>query len=395
MNSTLYTQRRLALQQTLYVFTAHDAVQSRADASFPFVQDATFLYLTGIDEPRWQLIVDAKDNHSYLVAPTIDATHQLFDGGLPVEEARRISGVDTVLSLVEAETLLENLALEHDTVSTSFEHPDAAYYDFVSNPAQARLLGELEKTFKTVADCRKELAAARAIKSPEEIAAIKKAIEISIEGFKKVHDELKTTTYEYEIEATLSDVFRRSGSGGHAYTPIVAGGKNACTLHYDKNNDRLPENGFVLIDAGTQVDGYAADITRTYAVGTSSKRQQQVHEQVVKTHTAIIELIKPGLTFKDYHASVDVIMKQALENLKLLKKPEDYRTYFPHAISHGLGIDVHDSLGGFESFQPGMVLTVEPGIYIPEEGIGVRIEDDILVTKDGYENLSAALPIAL
>jgi len=143
------------------------------------------------------------------------------------------------------------------------------------------------------------------------------------------------------------------------------------------------------------VGGYAADITRTYAIGTPSRREKDVHAEVEQAHQAIIDLIKPETSVKEYMAAVDDIMKQALRNLNLLKTPDDFRRYFPHAISHGLGIDVHDSLGGFKAFQPGMVLTVEPGIYIPEEGIGVRIEDDILVTKDGNKNLSAALPTSL
>ena len=147
--------------------------------------------------------------------------------------------------------------------------------------------------------------------------------------------------------------------------------------------------------AGARVGGYAADITRTYAIGTPSQREKDVHAEVEKAHRAIIDLIKPGASIKQYSASVDEIMKQALQNLNLFNTPDDYRRYFPHAVSHGLGIDVHDSLGGFETFLPGMVLTVEPGVYIPEEGIGVRIEDDILVTEDGNRNLSAALPTSL
>jgi len=151
----------------------------------------------------------------------------------------------------------------------------------------------------------------------------------------------------------------------------------------------------VLIDAGAKVGGYAADITRTYAIGRPSDREIEVHAAVETAHKAIIDLIKPGFGMKDYHFQSDEIMKKALKSLGLLNAPADYRKYFPHAVSHGLGIDVHDSLGGFETFQPGMVLTVEPGIYIPEEGIGVRIEDDILVTEEGNRNLSAALPTSL
>jgi Xaa-Pro aminopeptidase len=175
----------------------------------------------------------------------------------------------------------------------------------------------------------------------------------------------------------------------------VGAGINACTLHYIANKDKLPTNGMVLIDAGAKVGEYASDITRTYAVGVPSAREKAVHGEVEKAQKAIIDLIKPGLRLEDYQKQSDEIMRTALVNLELIKKPSDFHRYFPHAVSHGLGIDVHDSLGGFETFQPGMVLTVEPGIYITEEKIGVRIEDDILVTEHGNINLSGKLPTSL
>ena len=175
----------------------------------------------------------------------------------------------------------------------------------------------------------------------------------------------------------------------------MASGKNALTLHYSKNNDSLPKNGLVLIDAGARYKGYCTDITGTYAIGASTERQKAVHAAVEKAHHAIIALLGPGKSVKEYHEQVDAIMIDALKSLGLYNKPEDYRKYFPHAISHGLGIDVHDPLGNPTHFQPGMVLTVEPGIYIPEEKIGVRIEDDILITQTGIENLSGDLPTGL
>ena len=157
----------------------------------------------------------------------------------------------------------------------------------------------------------------------------------------------------------------------------------------------LRDGELILLDVGASVDGYAADITRTYAKGDVSDRFAHVHLEVEKAHKKIIRLLKPGLAVKEYMTQVDVIMKQALTNVGLLNDEKDYRKYFPHSISHGLGIDVHDSLGNPNTFKPGMVLTVEPGIYITEEGIGVRIEDDILITESGHENLSEMLPTSL
>jgi Xaa-Pro aminopeptidase len=149
----------------------------------------------------------------------------------------------------------------------------------------------------------------------------------------------------------------------------------------------------LLLDIGALVGGYAADITRTYAIGAPTKRMKDVHSAVKRAHEEIIHLLAPGVTIRSYHEAVDSIMKRELMELKLIDSLDDsrYRKYFPHAVSHGLGIDVHDSLGNTDQLKQGMILTVEPGIYIPEEGIGVRIEDDILITKDGFENLSATL----
>ena len=361
--------------------------------SFPFEQESNFWWLTGIEAADWRLIIDG--SNSWLVANDVSEQHRVFDGSLSAAEAKRKSGVDGVLNAREAATLIEKLAKKYDTVFTLGKDPHESHYDFVQNPAPATLRRELKKQFSTVKDCRLELAKLRAIKQPEEIAAIKGAIALTVDAFTSVKEQLSSYAHEYQVEAAFSEHFRSRGAKGHAYEPIVAGGKNACTLHYIANQDALRKDELLLLDIGALVDGYPADITRTYQLGTTSARQRAVHKAVETAHQEIISLLRPGLKVADYHAHVDEIMQKALKDLGLLKKPSDYRTYFPHAVSHGLGVDVHDALGRPTEFEEGMVLTVEPGIYIPKEGIGVRIEDDILITKDGHENLSAALPTSL
>ena len=396
ISAHLYQQRRTQLSTILngiIVIAAFDAAQQTNDASAPFVQESSFFWLTGITEPGWRLIIS--NEKSTLVATNKTEIQRIFDGGMSFDEAKKISGVQEVISADEYKTLLQKSAEKNKTAYTIFKHPHSKYYDFVLNPALKDTLKELKTYFDDVQDCRQEISKLKAIKSPEEIELIQKAINISIEGFHALKAALQKSNFEYELEAELTFAFRHAGAQGHAYEPIVGTGKNACTLHYIENNDPLPKNGMVLVDAGARVGGYAADITRTYAIGTPTKREKEVHDEVEKAHQAVIACIKPGLSFETYHKEVDTIMQQALKNLGLLKKKDDYRRYFPHAISHGLGIDVHDSLGGYDTFQPDMVLTVEPGIYIPEEGIGVRIEDDILVTEEGHRNLSGALPTSL
>ena len=394
--SVFIERRKKAIQAVKGVplfITAFEAVQQTNDAAAPFIQESHFFWLTGITEPGWQLVVEP--DKSTLLAPGKSDIQRIFDGGLSADTAKQISGVDEVIEVAVQDNLLTELKSSYQTIYTIFKHPHSQYFDFALNPATTTLKKKLMKHFKTVEDCRVQLARLKAIKTNQEIDLIKQAIAISVKGFEALKTALPDSKFEYQAEAELNYVFRHEGAEGHAYQPIVATGKNACTLHYIENNDTLPENGLLLVDAGARVGGYAADITRTYAIGAPGPREKAVHTEVEKAHNAIISLIKPGVSFKKYHTEVDRIMHQALANLDLLKTNEDYRTYFPHAISHGLGIDVHDSLGGPATFLAGMVLTVEPGIYIPEEGIGVRIEDDILITETGHENLSQALPTSL
>lgn len=379
------------------VISAHHLMQRSNDAAFQFEQEANFWYLTGIEEPGWGLIIDGSANRSWLVAPDIDEIHRTFDGGLTNDEARKISGIDTVVSHAESEVLLRGLAKKHSIVYTLGEHPQNNHFNFVENPAQKKLWVVLERIFNSVQDCRLQLAQLRAIKQPEEIAAIKKAIKLTCQAFELVKERLPELKNEYEVEAEFDYYFKKQGMS-HAYDSIVAGGKNACTLHYNKNVAKLKKNSLLLMDVGARAHGYAADITRTYAIGLPTQRQVAVHAAVEAAHYDIIKLFKPGLATAAYHGYVDEIMKKAMIGLGLMRGMDDddnYRHYFPHAVSHGLGIDVHDSLGQATNFAPGMVLTVEPGIYIPEENIGVRIEDDILITSTGHENLSRRLSTGL
>lgn len=285
---------------------------------------------------------------------------------------------------------MRDASKKHSVVYALGESPMSDYYDFVQNPAQKQLWKTLERIFQKVADCQREIAKLRAIKQPEEIKAMQRAINLTTKGFELVHEKLPQFSYEYQIEAEFTHLFRGEGAKGHAYDPIIASGAHACTLHYAQNQAKL-KNGLLLMDVGARVDGYAADITRTYAIGEPTKRQVAVHKAVESAQQQIISLLKPGIELRAYLNQVDDIMQKAIASLDLFHQADDYRRYFPHAISHGLGVDVHDALGTPRVLEAGMVLTVEPGIYILEEGIGVRIEDDILITEKSHRNLSQKL----
>lgn len=387
-----------SLKGGVIVLGAYTKVQQTNDMAFPFRQEANFWWLSGIEAPDWMIIIDGTRKKTWLVAPNISRVHQLFDGSLSEEEALRISGADDVLTSDDATTMLRELAAKHSVVYGIGAQPHAEYFDFSLNPAPKRIYDMLTRTFNSVQDCRKDMAKLRAIKQPEEIARLKKAIKLTTTAFSDVKAHLNEFKHEYNIEAEFSYKFRSFGAEGHAYSPIIASGKNATTLHYEANNAKLKQSDLLLLDVGAQLNGYPADITRTYSLGAPTQRQCDVHAAVNDAHAEIISLIAPDVPLEEYQRSVDVIMKRSLMELGLLKSKTDeetYRTYFPHAISHGLGVDTHDSLGAPRVFQPGMVLTVEPGIYIPKERIGVRIEDDILVTPKGHSNLSGHLSTEL
>lgn len=382
------------LEGGILVASAYTQVQRSHDAAFAFEQEGNFWYLTGIEHPDWWVIIDAQRGKSWLVAPEVDETHALFDGQLAHDDARSVSGIADIVSRREALDLLQRTARTRKVVCTVGPPAHADQFDFTLNPAVRELKEVLDRTFASVRDARRDIAQLRARKQPEEIAMIEQAIRITSDAFSAVYASLGDCTHEYEVEAKFTYEIRRRGASGHAYDPIVAGGNNACTLHYGHNTQPLQSGTFLLLDVGARYGGYAADITRTYAIGEVSERHARIHDAVRQAHQAIVDLIEPGLRVIDYHTESDAIMQAALKEVGLMKEGDDtdvYRRYFPHAISHGLGIDVHDSLGGAEVFEPGMVLTVEPGIYIPLEHIGVRIEDDILVTEDGYRNLSEGL----
>lgn len=378
-----------ACEGGLVVVAGYDAMQLSGDMQAPFLQEANFWWLTGIEEPGWKAIIDTARHRTVLVRPQLTDVQQVFSGGMTDDEALKVSGAQAVLQQEQFEHELKQLARTHPRVLTvAGVHEDIFY----ANPAQAKIKGQLERIFEHVELCDKQLAELRAIKQPEEIARIKKAIKLSTSAYVLVRELWQDYAYEYEVEAAFTYEFRRHAAT-HAYAPIVAAGKRACTLHYDSNAHGISKKDAVVIDIGARYKGYAADITRTYSLA-PSKRIMEVHGAVQHAQKSIIKLLKPDLLVSEYISAVDIIMKEQLISLGLMKDMSDtgaYRRYFPHAIGHGLGVDVHDSLGVPRYFKPGMVLTVEPGIYIPEEAIGVRIEDDILITENGHQNMSGSL----
>jgi Xaa-Pro aminopeptidase len=239
----------------------------------------------------------------------------------------------------------------------------------------------------------------RMTKQPVELAAIQRAIDITIDAFKDATRAAKISKYqyEYELEAEITRGMRRRGADGHAFPPIIAGGLNGCTLHYIENNSKINRGETIVLDIGAQYAQYAADLTRTIVLETPTKRQQKVYTAVCDAADYARSLLKPGVIIRDYEKDVEHYVGEKLRELGLIKTidSESVRRYFPHATSHYLGLDTHDTGDYSAPLEPGVVMTVEPGIYIPGEKIGVRIEDDILITEDGNNIMSGRLSRSL
>jgi len=381
------------------VITANGSLQMAADEAYPFHQDRNFFYLTGISEPGLILVMDK--GKEYLIVPPREVVMEQFDGAIDFTQLSRISGIQTIMYEKEGWKQLSSRLKKVQHVATLGAAPH--FIDFLgmySNPARAELHKRMKDSNPNLEllDLRTHLGRMRMVKQPVEIEAIQRAIDITIDTIKDITrpKQLAKYAYEYEIEADLFRGFRRSGAQGLAFPSIVASGERSCTLHHMLNNAALVSGEPLLLDVGAQVDYYAADLARTYVVGATapSRRLQQVYSAVCEVQDYAFSLLKQGVKIREYEQQVEAFMGEKLRELGLIKTIEHdkVRHYFPHATSHFLGLDTHDA-GDFDHpFEPGVVITVEPGIYIPEEKIGVRIEDNVLITEDGIKNLSARLP---
>jgi Xaa-Pro aminopeptidase len=398
-SSDFFVSNRQKLQAAMatdapIVITANGLLQRGADSPFAFAQDANFWYLTGIDEPDVTLVIDGQ--RDFLIAPIREGARATFDGVIDQKKLLTTSGVSEVVNEAAGWKRVDELLSKTKKVATLAAAPNyIEQYGMYSNPSRLRLQERLHKHVAEIEiiDIRIELARLRMLKQAPEITALQKAIDITAASLKDAFKGDRTRyTYEYQLEAAVAAGFRGRGAIGHSFEPIVAGGKRACVLHNVANNGKLKHDEIVVVDVGSEYEHYAADITRTIALQKPTQRQQDVYNAVLSVQQDAMQLLKAGITFQAFEEKVVKLMAKQLRQLKLIKSNDDVRTYYPHATSHFLGLNVHD-VGDYEQpIQPDVVMTVEPGIYIPEEGIGVRIEDDVLITNDGIQVLSDKLP---
>lgn len=412
-DKSLYTSNRKKFikhmtDRSLAVFQSNDIMPTSADGTLPFVQQTDMLYLTGIDQEESILLLfpGAKDeaNRQILFLRETNDQIAVWEGHkYTKEEARELSGIQSVYWLDQFKDIFNTLVLQIQTIYLNGnEHLRA------NNEVQTR-----DERFGVW--CRKRyplhryeraqpiLHQIRAVKSAQEIALLKEAIHITELGFKRVLKFMKPGVMEYEIEAELIHEFISNRSRRFAFQPIIAAGFNACVLHYIDNKDQCKDGDLVLMDIGAEYANYNADLTRCAPVnGRFSKRQRAVYNAVWKVQEEAKKMLRPGNIIPEYHREVGKIMESELLGLGLISKTDikkqdpsypAYKKYFMHGTSHHLGLDVHDYGHPDMKMQEGMVFTVEPGIYIREENLGIRLENDVVIHKDGVEDLMVNIPI--
>ncbi len=376
------------------VLTANGLLQRSTSATYPYTQDGNFWYLTGIDEPNFLLVMDK--NKEYLIMPSKSHYQEVFDGSASPAEIGQLSGIETIMSNKDGWRLLNTRLkrVKHvATIASPLAFVDT--YGMYTNPARANLIKTLKKTNPNIEllDLSQHMQRMRMVKQSVEIDMISRAISATIGGIEFVEKKYQEGRYahEFDIELDLNRQFWKGGAGKHSFEPIIASGERGLTLHIADKTEMNADKQ-LLVDVGAEYQHYAADISRTW-MREPTKRFQTVHDTVCEVADYAMGLLKPGVVLGEYEKKIETFMGEKLRELGLIKTIEhdSVRHYFPHATSHFLGIDVHDVGDYNRPVEAGVVLTVEPGIYIPEEGIGVRIEDDILITSDGCTNLSLAL----
>jgi Xaa-Pro aminopeptidase len=388
------------------VFNANDIYPISADSTLPFEQHRDLFYLTGIDQEETILILcpDAKDpKHREMVFVRETNAHiAVWEGHkLTKSEAAAVTGIDHVQWTTDFEASFLELAKQAENIYINTNEHYRAKVE--TQTREDRFIEWCKQQFpkKNYEKSNFILQGLRGVKDPEEIAHIQQACDITEKGFRRILGFVKPGVWEFEIEAEFSHEFLSNRSKGFAYTPIIASGANSNVLHYIENSQQCKAGELILMDVGAEYGNYASDMTRTIPVsGRFTPRQRAVYEAVLKVKDEATKLLIPGVLWKDYHVEVGKLMSSALVDLGLLAKKEvsdnteAYKKYFIHGTSHHLGLDTHDYGLLDEPMETNMVFTVEPGIYIPDEGFGIRLEDDVVVQATGAPvNLMTNIPI--
>ena len=393
------------------IFNSNDIYPISADSTLPFAQHRDIFYLSGVDQEESILIVfpDApKDSHKeILFLKETNAHIAVWEGEkLTKEKAFETSGIKTVYWLQDLDKILFELMTQAESVYLNTnEHYRAS---IETETREARFIKKIKKDYPVHTYLRSQpiLQRLRSIKESEEIDLIQKACDITNKGFRRILKSTKPGVWEYELEADFAHEFLRNRADGFAYTPIIASGYNANVLHYIENNQKCKAGDVILMDVGAAYANYSSDMTRCVPVsGKFTDRQKEVYNAVLRVKNAAAKMLVPGTIWADYHVEVGKLMTKELIGLGLITDEdianEDkdwpaYKKYFMHGTSHHMGLDTHDYGILTEPMEANMVFTVEPGIYIPDENLGIRLEDDYVIQERGEPiNLMKNIPIEI
>ena len=413
INNNLFIENRKKFIESIKdksaaVFVSNDVMPTNADEEMPFIQNTNLFYLTGIDQEDTFLILAPdfpdKNLREILFIKETSEEISIWEGNkLTKNEAIKISGIKTVLwndefykilPLIIAES--NNLYIEKNEHIRSITEVETAQDRFYSFAKEKFPLQNFERSYPL-------LSKLRMVKNNIEIKLIQKACDITEKGFRRILNYTKPGVWEYELEAEFIHEFINNNSKGFAYQPIIASGINACTLHYNENDCECKSGSLILMDVAAEYANYKSDMTRTIPVdGKFTKRQLDVYNAVLNVKNEATNILRPGITINDYHKEVGKIMESELLKIKLLDKTDVkkqdsknplFKQYFMHGTSHHLGLDVHDVGNFYVDLKPGNVFTVEPGIYIRKENLGIRLEDNIVIGEKENINLMKNIPI--
>ena len=414
-NLFIHNRANLAAQlpaKSIAVFTANEPMPRNGDEFYPFRQQSDFFYLTGINEENAFLLIapDYPDEsmREILFIEPYDEVKATWQGEmLDSKQASELSGVKTIKGSDTFWMTLNDITFSgygNTILLNSYEYPK---YECNVETIQKRFIREIKERYPMHQFGRTApiLNALRMVKSDDEIAITQQACNITSKAFRRCLATVKPGMYEYEVQAEIEYVFKQNNATGHAYAPIIAGGKNACCLHYSKNQSLLHDGDLLLFDIGCEYLNYSSDLSRTIPInGKFTERQKQCYNAVLRVMKQLRDLYRPGHCINEINETTHRLMEQEMIQLGLFteedvqhqnpEKPLE-RKYLMHGMSHHIGLDVHDSIDKFKPFEPGMILTCEPGIYIREEGIGIRIENDLLITNGEPINLFEGLPIEI
>lgn len=377
---------------SLLVLFSGTAPHKSADAEYDFIVNKNFFYMVGTEREKFVLLIERRNNKlkETLFIDKVTPLEEKWTGfRMTEEEAKSISGIENIKP-VNGFTDYLNSLLFNDDFSRVYLDLERRGWD--SDETKALTLAkDIREKYPhiSIKNAYNIIANSRMIKTEAEIDMIKKAIEITNHGIQRMMKNSKPGMMEYQLEAYFDFELKTLGAKRHSFNTIAASGKNAIVLHYGENSCEMKDGDLILFDLGAEYNNYCADISRTFPVnGKFTERQKEIYDIVLKSQLETIKAVKPGIPFKELNNVTKKVLIEECKRIGLIKEDDEISKYYYHGVSHYLGLDTHDVGDREADLAPGMVLTIEPGLYIEEEGIGIRIEDNVVVTEQGCENLS-------